>query len=599
MNLPLGQSTVITAFLVLSVALLSRALRSHPRRLAQLFARWAPLLVATSSGLLLDEGRLDPIPVVFAVLFGLVGPGKPEAASAPLAPARRVAIPLLLGSVSAAVTFWVWSGNDFAPQFHDESSYLLQAGIFAEGRWADPSPPLAEFFEQFHVLVVPARASKYPPGHALALVPGVAVGAPPAVPLLLVAGTGTLLFVLTRRLAGQRTAFLAWLVWTTASGLFRFRSSYFSETTTSFLWLAIWWAVMRWKKTGRPIWLSAAAFGTSWGGITRPLTMQVFILPLAIAASRPLIRRRNLRELTLPALAGVIPLLLLPLWSLRTVGTWSATPLGAYTRAYLPFDRVGFGLDARPPARSLPDCMQGVPRMFRLVHRDHEPAALPHILGERVTVVLRDIFSGPRSLLFAFALLGATRLPREGMVAAVTAVLLLLGYLVYAHSPAWSLYYLETQSVLAAAAAIGLTAALRSLPDGLERLIGGLLVVAITAIFLLDASEARAQARRSAPRSAAFHAALASVPKEDSAVVFVRCKPEMDAHESLVQNGPDLQHARLWLVHDLGKQNVRLQALVRHRRAFLYDESRGLEELDPPRPPREPPAVNVGPSDLP
>jgi hypothetical protein len=491
---------------------------------------------------------------------------------------------LLLGAISACVTLWVWSGKDFAPQFHDESAYLLQAGIFAEGRWTDPSPPLPEFFEQFHVLVVPARAAKYPPGHAMALVPGVAVGLPAAVPLLLVAGTGTLLFVLTRRLAGNAAGIFAWLVWTTAPGLFGLWGSYFSEVTTSFLWLAIWWVVLRWRETGRSLWLGAAAFAASWGAITRPLTMLIFILPLAVAISRPLIKRQTPRELVLAAIAGVIPLLLLPLWSVRTVGSWSTSPLGVYTRAYLPFDRVGFGLDASPPERTLPDCMQELPRVFSRIHREHEPATLPHALAGRVTAVLRDAFAGPRSLLFAFALLGVTRLPREGIVAAVTAALLLLGYLVYAHPSAWSLYYLETQSVLAAAAGIGLSTSLRSLPRGFARLVGGLLIVAITVMVLFDASEARAQARQSGPHAAQLRAALASVPSEAPKVVFVRCRPGADPHESLVQNGPDLAKARLWLVHDRGEQNGRLQSVSPDRHAFLYDESRGvLSVLDRPQ----------------
>jgi hypothetical protein len=580
MNLPLDSWTVLPAVLVLTVALLSRTLRSHGSWSIQISARWVPVLVATPIflGLWVYEGRFQPIPFSFGVLFGLVESRRPEPAPDHPTVGRHVSIPLVLGAISAGLTFWIWSGKDFAPQFHDESAYLLQAGIFAEGRWTDPSPPLPEFFEQFHVLVVPARAAKYPPGHAITITPGVVLGFPAAVPLLLVAGTGSLLFVLTRRLAGNAAAIFAWLVWTTAPGLFGLRSSYFSEVTTSFLWLAIWWAVLRWKDTGRSLWLGAAAFGSSWGAITRPLTMLLFIIPLVVAISRPLIRRRNPRELMLAAIAGVIPLLLLPLWSLQTVGRLSTSPLGVYTRAYMPFDRVGFGLDVRAPERPLPDCMRDLSRAFMRIHRDHEPATLPHALAERVTAVLRDVFAGPRSLLFAFALLGATRLPREGKFAAVTAVLLLLGYLVYAHYSAWSIYYLEAQTVLAALAGIGLSTALRSLPDGLARIVGVLLIVAIAVMFLLDASEARAQARRLGRHSVQLHAALASLDKSGPGVVFVRCRPGGDPRESLVQNGPDLANARLWLVHDRGEQNSRLWSLVPDRRAFLYDESRGLLE---------------------
>jgi hypothetical protein len=584
MNVALDASAIVTSFVVLAVAALSFRLRSEPRRFARLFGRWLPLLVAASLPLVLpgSHRNVEVIAVLLALLIGLVDPHESEP-TPPLTSVRRIGIPLLLGAISAAMTCWIWSANGFAPQYHDESSYLLQAGIFAQGRWADPSPPLAEFFEQFHVLVVPARASKYYPGHSLALAPGVALGFPAAGPLLLVAGTASLLFVLSRRLAGPRAAFLAWLVWTTAPGLFRFRSSYFSETTTSFLWLAVWWAAWRWKDTGRPLWLSGAAFATAWGAITRPLTMLLFSLPLLMVVSRMLIRRRNLREFMLAGIAAAAPLLLVPLWSFRTVGTPVTTPLSVYTRSYLPFDRLGFGFDERAPERSLPNCMQGIWRRFRPIHRDHQLASLPRILAERVAVVFQDSFAGPRSLLVVFALLGTLFMPREGTLAAVTALLLLVGYLVYAHAPDWSIYYLESQSVLAAAAGIGLSATLRALPASLSRPTGAVLVVAITVMAVLDTSEAWAQARRSGPRLAAFQAALASIPKETPAMVFVRCPHGVDAHESLVQNGPDLEHARLWLVHDRGDENRLLQISARNRRAFLYDEPRGLlKELTSP-----------------
>jgi hypothetical protein len=227
--------------------------------------------------------------------------------------------------------------------------------------------------------------------------------------------------------------------------------------------------------------------------------------------------------------------------------------------------------------------MRGLPEVFLRIHRDHEPAALPRILGERVTAAMRDTFAGSRSLLFAFALLGVTRLSREGSVAGVTALLLFLGYLVYAHDSAWSLYYLETQSVLAAAAGIGLSAALRSLPESAGRLVLASLVAAVIAVFVLDVSDARAQATRPRARPALLRALLASVDKTGRAIVFVRCKPGADPNESLVHNGPDLENAPLWLAHDRGEQNARLQSLSRDRHAFLYDEARGvLSTLESP-----------------
>jgi len=516
------------------------------------------------------EGRVEPLPVVFALLFGLVETS--GALRRDSSRWHRLTAPILLGTVSAAVTLWVWSGGDFAPRFHDESAYLLQAGIFAEARWSDPSPPLPEFFEQFHVLVVPTRAAKYPPGHALLLAPGVLVRAPVAVPLLLVAGTAALLFVLTRRVGGERAAFLAWMVWTIAPAGLRQRSSYFSELTTSFLWLAVWWAILKWRETDRPIWLTCAAFGASWGAITRPLTMLLFAVPLAIAVSVRLVKRRRIRDLAPAVIVAILPLLLIPLWSLRTTGSWSTTPLAAYTRAYLPFDVPGFGVETKPLERALPGCMRGIVPTFLRIHREHKLDALPRILRERITAVLLDAFGSSR-ILFAFALLGATLMPREGVLALLTGAFLLTGYLIYAHLAAWSIYYLELQPVLAAATGIGLSAAIGSLPGNLPRVAAGLLVMALAIFGSLEVSSVRSEKERSGPRSKRLRAALASLPEARSSVVFVRCTPGADPHEGLVQNGPGLARARVWLVHDLGERNRELRSLSAGRDSYLYDET--------------------------
>ena len=124
------------------------------------------------------------------------------------------------------------------PVIADEAAYLLQAQIFAHGHWTAPSPPLPEFFEQFEVLVTPAVASKYFPGESLMLTPGIWLGLPALVPVLLTGLTGALIFALARRIAGTWVAVLTWLTWISAFATLYSRAVvYMSETTTAAAWV--------------------------------------------------------------------------------------------------------------------------------------------------------------------------------------------------------------------------------------------------------------------------------------------------------------------------------------------------------------------------
>src|SRR5438094_771544 len=91
----------------------------------------------------------------------------------------------------------VFSSNRLGarPQIEDEFVYLFQAKTLANGHLTYPSPPLPEFFEAAHLLVVPRFAAKYLPGHALVLLPFLAAGVAWLGPCLLLGATAALLFV--------------------------------------------------------------------------------------------------------------------------------------------------------------------------------------------------------------------------------------------------------------------------------------------------------------------------------------------------------------------------------------------------------------------
>jgi Dolichyl-phosphate-mannose-protein mannosyltransferase len=500
--------------------------------------------------------------------------------------ASRLA-PLFFGCLTALEMGYVWGMPFPVAVVHDEAAYLFQAKSFAAGRWAASPPPLPEFFEQFHVLVTPVFAAKYLPGHSLVLAPGVRLGVPALVPLALAGAAGGLLFLLARRLANPWVALLTWMIWTTTPANLRFLPSYLSEVTTTALWLLGWWALERWTATGRGSWLGLLSLCAGWGLITRPLTAVAFALPAGILALRTVIARRAWRQLLPALLPGAATLLIVPIWNARTIGSAWVSPLAVYTRDYLPYDRLGFGLDDTSPLRRLPADFRGdFDRQFRDVHASHTLARLPETFVRRLAGIAGFVWNDWRAVLLACTLLGFLYLPRPGWVAVGSAALLFLLYLAYAHPAEWIVYYLESFSVLAFLAGLGLWGVIsivlvRPRPPRREvarldsdrvALVALLLVLVAASPLRSEVARARTKHFRLAAYQLYFRELVATIP-EPRAVVFVRYGRNHDPHRSLIANEPDLGRAKTWIVYDRGKENTRLMSLAPDRVAYLFDDT--------------------------
>ena len=484
--------------------------------------------------------------------------------------------PLVAGLISPLVIWWTWGQAQPLPVVHDEASYLLQADIFASGRWTAPSPPIPEFFEQPHVQVVPAVASKYPPGHALLLTLGALVGFHALVPLLLTGATAALLFALVSRITNPWAALVAWPTWLFAPIVLRFQPSYLSELTTAALVLSGWWALLSWRETRRRGWLLALALCVGWGAITRPLTMLVFAIPIGVVVVADVVRDRRWRDFALAVAAGVVVLSILPLWSARTTGSWRTTPVEKYRLDYLPFDKIGFAADTTPPRRraGMSRVLAETYIQFLNFRRQQTLGALPLTIAQRAQALATDLFGGVRLPLAILAMAGFLFMPVAGRFAFFSALLLFVAYLPYAHWEGWTVYYLEMVPVVAALVGVGAWGLTRRLAMWQARTAIGTVAALVGLAGFFGVARAREQ-RLGSHLMILERQILELLPRLPSpGILFVRYSPRIMPNPAIVRNSAHLALEPMWIVHDLGSRDDELRRLAPERATHLLDIDR-------------------------
>jgi hypothetical protein len=524
--------------------------------------------------------------LVVAALAYLAGrPGAGDAAPIARALDSRAAVAAVF-VLTFVVLWYAWGQWTPTPVVHDELAYVLQAEIFARGRWALPSPAMPLFFEQPYVLVEPALASKYFPGHSLLLTIGALLGWMPLMPLVLQSIAASLIFVLARRVANGAVALFTWMLWLTSAMVLFFGPTYYSEATTIVCWLAGWYALLEWRTSGRLRWLLAVAVCTGWCVITRPLTGLAYAIPVGVVVLDGVIRRRRWRDLALALAAGAAVLAIIPLWSARTTGDWRVTPLARYTSDYMPYDLPGFGMITTPPARPLNPEFAHLYDVFSAFHPQHQPAALPRILADRARHLAGSVWGTSRALYAVLAVVGLLTLRGPAAFAVASSVLLLLVYLSFGTTPTWTLYYYESApayAYLSAAGVAWLAAAIgsRKLPRAGDssswRSRAWTAAVAAGALALcvpgyVEVQHNRRQHANHRVPLARFERLRRAIPGA-RAILFVRHSPLHNPHETFVQNVADPDRERLLVVYDRGAaENARLLALMPDRVPFLFDE---------------------------
>jgi hypothetical protein len=512
---------------------------------------------------------------------------------------------IVAGLISALITWWVWGAANPIPVVSDEQSYVLQSKIFAAGHWTASTPAVPEAFEQSHVLVTPAVASKFPPGHALLLSIGTLLGSPAIASLLLTTITGWLLFLLVDRVGGPWVAPLTIAIWLSDPINLRFRPSYFSEITTQLLWLVSWWALLEWRDSRNSKWLLTLATAIGFGAITRPLTMLAFAIPVGVVVVRDVARLRLWRDFALACGVGVLILGVIPLWSVQTTGNWRVTPLTLYQRDYLPYDKPGFGLDTTPPTRPLNPVNAFTYSEYNREHAVHTPRNLPAIVYDRLRVIAISEWSGPRMVLVPFVVVGLFAMSGAVMLGLVCSIALFAAYLSYGHFSEWTLYYFEATPVLAVIGAIGFFVAVQRIgepllrgktqralmemrPDGppptFELMVGRVPsgIIACVALGILASHEAkiwRVNHIENARWYSEFNQALTRLPKNPT-IIFVHYGPRLQPHPNLVTNSPHLADEPIWIVNDVGDRDQDVMRIAGPRIPIAFYEDGRRFEVD-------------------
>jgi len=488
--------------------------------------------------------------------------------------------PVVAGIATGLFVRLVWGSLHEPGVVHDERAYLLQAAIFAGGHWTAPSPPIAAFFEQMHVFVEPAVFAKYPPAHSLMLVPGIWLGLPGLMPVVMSGVAGGLVFLIARQLANEWIALLTWWLWATAWPTLHWLASYLSETTSTTMWLIAAWATLRWLDSGRNVALLVVAAALVWGFEARPLTIAALTLPLAFVILRRTSAERAWKTLLAPVALAAVMLALLPLWNQRTLGSWRLNPYPYYSRVYFPFDKPGFGADPTPPLRPPVPELAALSEWSRDLHAQYTPSSVPMALTERLITILAWCGDTWRLALIALMLMSVLRVEKPERAGLATIALLLVAYLTFAHPSVWIVYYVEVLPIFyfLAAREIGrLLHKASGLRDGTEVRWAAPTAMAALAVTMMvvpfGANDVR-RVRAAIDLRNAFHraaeTAIASLPP-DKAIVFVSYGPDHSQHYALTRNEPDLASAQRWIVYDRGPDNRALRALAPDRRAYRLD----------------------------
>lgn len=605
-----------------------RSLPTSPRWFKQIYL---PLAIASALlvvifGILPSEGpaRIGALHVAAILAVGIVAPlllalgggvANAWASSCERFSARLASHPSLVHlslGLSAAVLYTAlgWASSGWQPVLHDEFSYLFGARTLARGRLYNTPPPHPEFFDAMHVLHQGKWVTRYPPGHALALVPGVLVGWPPLGPIVLCAAAVLGTYQLARDRLGGAAGFVAGLLALQAPALVFISSGFLAQSTFWVLLTFFYVCLFRAGTSGRPRWAAAAGLLAGMMLLTRPFPAVAMGWPGAvwllwrtlrgangeasqIVQDTPTARRGGLLFVgTVVPFAGGVALFLA--YNFAITGDPFYTPWQQYRDRYEPANTLGFSRGADEP-RPDADAVHWRKLLKAEAMRADKQRFTPAEALRRAWLLRsgdgRIVFDPKRALdtLFpATCFLGLAALWvfafRGRRWQGPDTVLLLA---VVSHYAAYSFFHaardvgyyaLEPAPLViyfTAAGAVGMWRHCRALGHrGLGLTAAALVLAALGNHILVQGPKFVADRREATACQRRFLEKLAHRPHSDQpAIVFVRYRRDHPFDQCDWINNPPSLDAPVLVVLDLGARNESLRKDFPARRAFVYDEA--------------------------
>ncbi len=351
---------------------------------------------------------------------------------------HKIGLAFLAGIISYGIGAWVFQS---APVTTDENAYVFQAGAFLDGHITRPVPLIPHIFNHEMIILDDDAGwlSRYPPGHALWLMPGLALNQPRLMTALAAALSVFVLLSLAPLLcipAGGMLLMLAGCPY-----FYFIYGTLLSHTSGLLAAAAMLWTYVLWKQTERPVWAALAGLCWSFLFLNRTFTAALLAIPFGLHALWELARkpsRNGAIGIALFIATSALGLALYLGYNALAVGN----PLTATYLYYDPSEGLGFGLRHAGPNERLHDFSRGL-----------------GLLVEQLTLLNRWLFGFTGSLCAAvvLAIIGWSRRWSLLLIGAIVSVW--IGYIFFfarTINNCGPYYYFETLPFILAASGLGM-----------------------------------------------------------------------------------------------------------------------------------------------